>query len=51
MENLKSSPITGSAQVLQAQAARLLDAATTSYAEDNYAAAMDYAAQARGLST
>jgi hypothetical protein len=47
MENLKSSPITGSAQVLQAQAARLLNAATTSYAEDNYAAAMDYAAQAR----
>jgi hypothetical protein len=47
MENLKSSPITGSAPVLQAQAARLLDAAATSYAEDNYAAAMDYAAQAR----
>jgi folylpolyglutamate synthase/dihydropteroate synthase len=47
MENLKSSPITGSAQALQAQAARLLDAAATSYAEDNYTAAMDYAAQAR----
>jgi uncharacterized protein YgiM (DUF1202 family) len=47
MENLKSSPVTGSAQLLQAQAARLLNAAATSYAEDNYAAAMDYAAQAR----
>lgn len=47
MENLKSSPITGSAQALQTQAARLVDAAATSYAEDNYAAAMDYAAQAR----
>ncbi|SCX37260.1 SH3 domain-containing protein [Nitrosospira sp. Nsp1] len=47
MENLKSSPATGSDQLLQAQAARLLNAAATSYAEDNYAAAMDYAAQAR----
>ncbi len=47
MESLKSSPVTGSAQLLQTQAQRLLDAAATSYAEDNYAAAVDYAAQAR----
>lgn len=47
MENLKSSPIAGPDLGLQTQAQRLLDAAATSYAEDNYAAAMDYAAQAR----
>ena len=47
MENLKSSPTTDSAQLLQVQAQRLLDVAATSYEEDNYAAAMDYAAQAR----
>lgn len=47
MENLKSSLIAGPELVLQTQAQRLLDAAATSYAEDNYASAMDYAAQAR----
>jgi hypothetical protein len=47
MENLKSSPIAGPELVLKTQAQHLLDAAATSYAEDNYAAAMDYAGQAR----
>jgi hypothetical protein len=47
MENLKSSSITDSERVLQTQAQLLLNAAATSYAEDNYATAMDYAAQAR----
>ena len=47
MGNLKSSPIAGSEQILQMQAQRLLDAATVSYGEENYAAAMDHAAQAR----
>lgn len=47
MENLKSSPPTGSEQVLHTQAQLLLNAAATAYAQDNYAAAMDYAAQAR----
>lgn len=47
MENLKSSPIAGPELVLQTQAQRLLDAAATSYAEDNFAFAMDCAAQAR----
>ncbi len=49
MQNLKLSPAVGSEQVLQTQAQRLLDAATAAYAEDNFGAAMDYAAQARGL--
>lgn len=47
MGNLKSSPIAGSEQVLHTQAQLLLSEAATAYAEDNYAAAMDYAAQAR----
>jgi len=47
MGNLKSSPIAGPEQILQTQAQRLLDAATVSYGEENYAAAMDHAAQAR----
>jgi folylpolyglutamate synthase/dihydropteroate synthase len=45
--NLKLSPMAGSEQMLQTQAQRLLDAATASYAEENYASAMDHAAQAR----
>ena len=47
MGNLKSSPIAGPEQILQTQAQRLLNAATASYGEENYAAAMDHAAQAR----
>jgi len=47
MENLKSSPFTGSELILQNQAQRLLDAAVSAYEGDNYAAAMDYASQAR----
>ncbi|SET39948.1 SH3 domain-containing protein [Nitrosospira multiformis] len=47
MENLKSSSFTGSEPILQTQAQRLLDAAAHAYAVDNYAAAMDYASQAR----
>ena len=49
MENLKSSQFAESEQSVQAQAQRLLNAAAASYAEDNYVAAMDYAAHARGL--
>jgi hypothetical protein len=48
MENLKSS-FTGSEPILQNQAQRLLDAAVFAYEGDNYAAAMDYASQAREL--
>jgi hypothetical protein len=44
MESLK--PATNVEQSLQSQAQRLLQAATTSYAEGSYAAAMDQAAQA-----
>lgn len=47
MENLKSFSMTDSEKILQTQAQLLLNAATASYAEDNYATAMDYAAQAR----
>lgn len=47
LESLKSSPATHAEQLLQTQAQRLLAAATASYAEDNYAVAMDQAAQAR----
>ena len=47
MENLKSSSMTDSEKILQTQAQLLLNAAATSYAGDNYATAMDYAAQAR----
>jgi hypothetical protein len=47
MGNLKSSPMAVSEEILQTQAQRLLNAATTSYAEENYASAMDHAAQAR----
>lgn len=47
MENLKSSSMTDSEKILQTQAQLLLSAAAASYAEDNYATAMDYAAQAR----
>lgn len=46
LENLKSSALTATEQTLSMQAKRLLDAATTSYSEDNYGAAMDQAAQA-----
>jgi uncharacterized protein YgiM (DUF1202 family) len=46
MDNLESSPITAAEQILQTQAQRMLNAATASYAEDNYGAAMDHAAQA-----
>ncbi len=45
--SLRSSPATHAEQLLQTQAERLLAAATASYAEENYAAAMDQAAQAR----
>ncbi|WP_090373075.1 SH3 domain-containing protein [Nitrosospira sp. Nl5] len=49
MENLNSSPSAESEQVMQAQAQRLVDAASASYEKGNYVAAMDYAAHARGL--
>ena len=49
MENLKSSPVAESERVVQAQAQRLVNAAVASYVEDNYVAAMDYAAHARGF--
>jgi hypothetical protein len=47
IEGLKSSSLSDTERMLQSQAQRLLAAATMLYAEDNYAAAMDYAAQAR----
>jgi hypothetical protein len=47
MVNLKSSPMAGPELILQTQAQRLLNAATASYAEENYASAMDHAAQSR----
>ncbi|SEK40392.1 SH3 domain-containing protein [Nitrosovibrio tenuis] len=47
IESLQSSPMISAEQLLQNQARRLLEAATALYAVDNYAAAMDYAAQAR----
>jgi chromosome segregation ATPase len=47
MGNLNSSPISAPEQTLQTQAQRLLNAASVSYAEENYAIAMDQAAQAR----
>ena len=47
MEGLKSSPLSDTERMLQAQAQRLLAAATVLYDEDSYAAAMDHAAQAR----
>ncbi len=47
LESLKASQAAHAEQLLQTQAQRLLVAATASYAEDNYAAAMDQAAQAR----
>ncbi len=46
LENLKSTPLSATEQGLSVQAKRLLDAAATSYSEDNYGAAMDQAAQA-----
>jgi vacuolar-type H+-ATPase subunit I/STV1 len=46
LENLKSTPLSSTEQALGIQAKRLLDAAATSYSEDNYGAAMDQAAQA-----
>lgn len=49
MENLKSSPFAESEQGIQTQAQRLLSVAATTYAEDNYVAAMEYAAYARGF--
>jgi hypothetical protein len=49
MENLKSSPSAEAEQSVQIQAQRFINAAVASYGEDNYAAAMDYAAFARGL--
>ena len=47
MESLK--PVTNAEQSLQNQAKRLLQAATISYVEDNYAGAMDHAARAHEL--
>lgn len=49
MENLKSSPFAEAEQSVQTQAQRLINAAVASYGEDNYVAAMDYAAFARGF--
>jgi hypothetical protein len=49
MENLKSSPLAGPELILQAQAQRLLDAASISYGEESYGTAMDYAMQAKEL--
>ena len=49
MENLKSSQSAENEQQVQAQAQRLINAAAASYGEDNYVAAMDYAAYARGF--
>lgn len=51
MKNLKSSRSTPPAQTLQiqAQAQRLLDAATAAYTKGDYAAAIDHAAQSRRL--
>jgi SH3 domain-containing protein len=49
MENLKLSQFAESEQSMQTQAQRLLNAAAVSYVEDNYVAAMDYAAHARGF--
>jgi Bacterial SH3 domain len=46
MESLKQSATNGE-EALQSQAQRFLQAATASFAEDNYATAMDRAAQAR----
>ncbi len=47
MESLTSSSLSDTERILQTQAQPLLTAATASYAEDNYVAAMDHAAQAR----
>lgn len=47
MESLKQSTATNGEESLQSQAQRFLQAATASFGEDNYAAAMDRAAQAR----
>jgi len=47
LEGLKPSPVSDTERMLQTQAQRLLAAATASYTEDNYALAMDQAAQAR----
>ena len=47
MESLK--PVMNAEQSLQNQAKRLLQAATMSYVEDNYAGAMDHAARAHAL--
>ena len=49
MENLKSSQFAESEQGIQTQAQRLLSVAAASYEEDNYVAAMEYAAYARGF--
>lgn len=49
MKNLKLSRSAPFEQTLQAQAQRLLDAATAAYAKGDYAAAMDHAAQSRRL--
>ncbi len=49
MKNLKSSRSALSEQTLQAQAQRLLDAATAAYAKGDYAVAIDRAAQSRRL--
>lgn len=46
LENLKSDSLTATEQTLSMQAKRLLDAAATSYSDDNYGVAMDHAAQA-----
>jgi hypothetical protein len=49
MESLKQATAVNGEELLQSQAQRFLQAATASFSEDNYAAAMDRAAQAREL--
>jgi hypothetical protein len=49
METFKSDKNTAPQQALQTQAQRLLDAANAAYAEDDYATAVDRAAQSREI--
>lgn len=47
MESLKRTQTSDASEVLQQQAQSLLDAALTSYKQENYVAAMNYASQAQ----
>jgi hypothetical protein len=49
MEQLKSVPLAASEKLTQKQAQRLMKAAVASFEEENYMAAMDYAAKASGF--